>query len=81
MTELEIVDPADVAIDKLRALGRPFDPAEYLTSDEEVAAYLTEALASGNKEEVASALGVRRRPKARTTPVVSRAHHATEPGT
>ena len=81
MTELEIVDPADVAMDKLRALSSPFDPAEHLTSDEKVAAYLTEALASDNSEEVASALGVRLKAEARAiSPVVARAHHVPEPG-
>ena len=58
MSELEIIDPANVAMDKLRALSKPFDPAEYLATKEEAAAYLSEVLAASHYEEIASALGV-----------------------
>jgi probable addiction module antidote protein len=37
---------------------RPFDPAAYLDSDEAVAAYLTEALATNDTPFIADALGV-----------------------
>ena len=37
---------------------RPSDPAEYLDSDEAVAAYMTEALETGDPSFVADALGV-----------------------
>ena len=37
---------------------RPFDPAEYLDSDEAIAAYMTEALETGDPAFVADALGV-----------------------
>ncbi len=37
---------------------RPFDPAEYLDSDEAIAAYLQDALEEGDPAEIAEALGV-----------------------
>jgi len=37
---------------------RPFDPAEYLDSSEALAAYMTEALETGDPAFVADALGV-----------------------
>jgi probable addiction module antidote protein len=37
---------------------KPFDPAEYLDDSESVAAYMTEALESGDPAFVADALGV-----------------------
>lgn len=37
---------------------RPFDPAEYLDDPESVAAYMTDALESGDPAFVADALGV-----------------------
>jgi probable addiction module antidote protein len=37
---------------------KKFDPAEYLDSDEAVAAYMTEALETGDPAFVADALGV-----------------------
>jgi len=37
---------------------RPFDPAEYLDSDEAMAAYMTEASETGDPSFVADALGV-----------------------
>jgi probable addiction module antidote protein len=37
---------------------KPFDPAEYLDSDEAIAEYMTEALGSGDPSFVADALGV-----------------------
>ena len=37
---------------------KPFDPAEYLDSDEAIAAYMTEALETGDPSFVADALGV-----------------------
>jgi probable addiction module antidote protein len=37
---------------------RPFDPAAYLDSEEAIAAYLTEALASNDPGFIADALGV-----------------------
>ncbi len=37
---------------------RPFDPAEYLNSPEDIAAYMTEALEAGDPAFVADALGV-----------------------
>ena len=36
---------------------RPFDPAEYLDSDEAMAAYMTEALETGDPGFVVDALG------------------------
>ena len=36
----------------------PFDAAEYLTDDESIAAFLTEALESDDPREIAQALGV-----------------------
>jgi probable addiction module antidote protein len=36
----------------------PFDPAEYLNTPEEIAAYLEDAFASGDRAEIADALGV-----------------------
>jgi probable addiction module antidote protein len=40
------------------AKTRPFDPAEYLETPEAIAAYMTEALDSGDPAFVADALGV-----------------------
>jgi probable addiction module antidote protein len=37
---------------------KPFDPAEYLDDSESIAAYMTEALESGDPAFVAAALGV-----------------------
>lgn len=37
---------------------RPFDPSEYLDTDEGVQAYLEDAFASGEAAEIADALGV-----------------------
>ena len=37
---------------------RPFDPAEYLDTSEGIAAYMTEALETGDPAFVADALGV-----------------------
>ena|ERR1700722_1353691 len=37
---------------------RPFDPAEYLDDDDAIAAYLTEALDTGDPAFVSDALGV-----------------------
>jgi len=37
---------------------RPFDPAEYLDSDAAMAAYMTEALATGDPSFVVDAFGV-----------------------
>jgi probable addiction module antidote protein len=37
---------------------RPFDPAEYLDNSEAIAAYMTEALETGDPAFVADALGV-----------------------
>jgi probable addiction module antidote protein len=42
---------------------RPFDPAQYLDDDESVAAYMTEALESGDVSFIADALGVIARAK------------------
>lgn len=63
MSEPEVVDPATVDMEKLRAHTRPFDTAEYLKTDEEVAYYLTEVLKDGDSEEIAHALGVAARAK------------------
>ena len=38
--------------------AKPFDPAEYLDDSESIAAYMTEALESGDPAFVADALGV-----------------------
>lgn len=37
---------------------KPFDPAEYLDDDDAIAAYMTDALESGDAAFVADALGV-----------------------
>ena len=37
---------------------RPFDPAEYIDDAESVAAYLSDAFASGDPAEIADAIGV-----------------------
>jgi probable addiction module antidote protein len=37
---------------------KPFDPADYLTSDTTIATYLSEAMASGDPAFIADALGV-----------------------
>ncbi len=42
----------------MRVKTRPFDPAAYLDSDEAVAAYLNEALDTGDAGFIADALGV-----------------------
>ncbi len=41
----------------MRSKTRPYDAAEFLTDDETVAAYLTEALDSGDPRHLAKALG------------------------
>ena len=41
-----------------KAKTKPFDPAEYLDDSESIAAYMTEALESGDPAFVADALGV-----------------------
>ncbi len=41
-----------------KAKTKPFDPAEYLDDSEAIAAYMTEALESGDPAFVADALGV-----------------------
>jgi probable addiction module antidote protein len=41
-----------------KAKTKPFDPAEYLDNDEAIAAYMTDALESGDAAFVADALGV-----------------------
>jgi probable addiction module antidote protein len=41
-----------------RTRTKPFDPAEYLEDSESIAAYMTEALDSGDPAFVADALGV-----------------------
>jgi probable addiction module antidote protein len=40
------------------AKTKPFDPAEYLDDSESIAAYLTDALESGDPAFIADALGV-----------------------
>jgi probable addiction module antidote protein len=40
------------------AKTKPFDPAEYLDTPESIAAYMTEALETGDPSFVADALGV-----------------------
>ncbi len=42
---------------------KPFDPAEYLESDEAIAVYMTDALETGDASFVADALGVIARAK------------------
>jgi probable addiction module antidote protein len=42
----------------MAAETRPFDPSEYLDSDEGVQAYLEDAFASGDPSEITDALGV-----------------------
>jgi len=42
---------------------RPFDPAEYLDDDKAIAAYLSEALETGDVSFIADALGVIARAK------------------
>ena len=39
------------------AKTKPFDPAQYLSDSESIAAYMTEALESGDPAFVAEALG------------------------
>lgn len=63
MNEPEVVDPATVDMAKLRARTRPFDAAEYLKTDEEIAWFLTDAFAEGKPEDIAHALGVAARAK------------------
>lgn len=41
-----------------QAKTRPFDPADYLDSDEAIAAYMTEALETGDPAFITDALGV-----------------------
>jgi len=41
-----------------KATTKPFDPAEYLDDSDSIAAYMTEALESGDPAFVADALGV-----------------------
>lgn len=41
-----------------KTMTRPFDPAVYLETDEALAAYLTEALESGDAAFIADALGI-----------------------
>ncbi len=38
--------------------SRPYDPAKYLESDEAIAEYITEALATGDVELISHAIGV-----------------------
>lgn len=38
--------------------SKPYDPAKYLDSDEAIAEYITEALATGDAELVSHAIGV-----------------------
>jgi probable addiction module antidote protein len=47
----------------MAVLTRPFDPAEYLDDDEAIAAYLSEALETGDVSFIADALGVVARAK------------------
>ncbi|WP_158815541.1 addiction module antidote protein [Methylocapsa sp. S129] len=42
---------------------RPFDPAEYLDDDKAIAAYMSEALATGDVSFIADALGIVARAK------------------
>lgn len=41
-----------------KTMTRPFDPAVYLETDEALAAYLTEALETGDAAFIADALGI-----------------------
>lgn len=43
---------------KTEAKTKPFDPAQYLDTPESIAAYMTEALETGDPSFVADALGV-----------------------
>jgi probable addiction module antidote protein len=43
---------------KPRAKTKPFDPAEYLDDSDSIAAYMTEALETGDPAFIADALGV-----------------------
>jgi len=43
---------------KTKAKTKPFDPAEYLDDSESIAAYMTDALETGDPAFVADALGV-----------------------
>jgi probable addiction module antidote protein len=43
---------------KAAAKTKPFDPAEYLDTPEAIAAYMTDALETGDPSFVADALGV-----------------------
>lgn len=63
MGKLEVVDPATLDMEKLRARTKPFDAAKYLETDEDIADYLTDAFASGHAEYIAHALGVAARAK------------------
>jgi probable addiction module antidote protein len=56
--ELEVVDPATLDMEKLRARTKPFDAAKYLETDEDIAEYLTDAFATGRVDYIAHALGV-----------------------
>ena len=47
----------------MAVLTRPFAPAEYLDSDEAIAAYMNEALETGDVSFIADALGVVARAK------------------
>lgn len=44
----------------------PFDPAEYLDTDESIRAFLSEAFSSGDPKHIARALGVAARAKGMT---------------
>ena len=58
MSKLEVVDPATLDVEKLRADAKPFDAAKYLETDQDIAVYLTDAFAVGDAEHIAHALGV-----------------------
>lgn len=56
---LTLCSEHNITLADLDGLGlEDFDPAEYITSDEAAAAYLTEALAANNAAVFASAVGV-----------------------
>ncbi len=51
---------------KLASISKPFDPSEYLDSDEGIAAYISEALAIGDPAFIADSIGVVARAKSMT---------------
>jgi len=61
--KLEVVDPAMLDMEKLRANTKPFDAAKYMETDEEIADYLTDAFAMGRADYIAHALGIVARSK------------------